>query len=131
MSLFWTARSMPPQNFFYTIKSKVDMSDQIKVNLLILVCYLIYNAIRRRINPQYGLDKKNFSGYEFSIGFIAILALHILIFLVFVKISPVNIVSINLKTGLIDLILLIIYMESLEYLLRKNRARWFLNKKSN
>lgn len=96
--------------------------------IIILACYLIYNALRRKINPQYGLDKQNFSIYKFSVGIIAILILHFLISLSFVVIIPENIVGVNQMLGVLDFILLIIYMELLESLLRKGKAIWFLKK---
>ena len=99
--------------------------------IIILVCYLIYNAVRRRINPQYGLDKQNSSTYKVSVGIIAIVILHFLISLFFVVIIPEKIVGVCQMLGVLDFILLIIYMELLEYLLRKGRADWFLKKSSN
>ena len=109
----------------------MNLNYLIEINIVILICYCTYNVVRRKINPQYGLDKHNLSFVKLSIGIFAISIIHFLIALIIIKITPEEVIKINQVLGLADFILLLIYMELIEYLLRNGRVTWFLKRSSN
>jgi hypothetical protein len=109
----------------------LNLNYLIEINIVILICYCIYIVVRRKINPQYGLDKQNLNFVKLSVGIFAILIVHFLVALIFIIITPEEVIKINQVLGLVDFILLLIYMELIEYLLRNGKMTWFLKRSSN
>ena len=103
----------------------------LSTTLLILISYCTYNVLRRKLNPQYGINNQNLSFIKFFIGIAAIQIIHFVTAVILVRKSPTEVMSIIQILGVANFILFLIYMELIEYLLRNGKANWFKKMSSN